>query len=108
MKAHQRFTHPSLHLTILLAAIGVSACGGSGIDGCYEGFPIDLQIKGSTVTSYMDSNPISEMKVERDGKRLKLDTPFGKQVLDIQDDGTLKGMGSTFKPCKDPKKLLGH
>jgi hypothetical protein len=42
----------------------------------------------------------TEMKYEVDGKRVKFVGPQGNMILNIQDDGSLEGLGTKFSKKK--------
>jgi hypothetical protein len=97
---------------VLLAAccLLVACSGGNGLDGTYEGkneaasVSLRFHSNGSvdiTVDNAFSGASEKELKYERDGDKIKLIGPNGQnQVLTIQKDGSITGLGITLRSKK--------
>ena len=106
MKCRTLLAKPGIGLAALVICLAVSGCG-DGLSGHKYaedgGFNETLEFKsGKQVNfSYMGLTYAGTYTV--DGKQITIDTaggPFGKFVVTIQDDGSIKGLpplGSTVK-----------
>jgi len=76
----------------LLAAAWLTGCG-SGLHGIYSDSmgAMQYRFKGGDNVSVVVMGIESEHKYQIEGRHVKILSPGGSQVLDLQDDGTLEG-----------------
>jgi hypothetical protein len=76
----------------LLAAAWLSGCG-TGLHGIYSDpmGAMQYRFKSGGNVSVAVMGIESELKYQVEGRRVKIISPRGSQVLDLLDDGTLEG-----------------